>query len=698
MIKFSNNYVLKYFKEYPQDFIYQRSLFLFLMFIKFAQNKRNRIAYYTYCCFLSRQNNITHRTYATWVCRYLNIKSFHIEAKNFLLFRTKEDNIAFHALECDYRHSYIESFTSDYFYKENYDYSYLLKYSSFILKVEFTMYAILWQHVERIRQRKYNEYLKMHPRINYYKNWNVRTAYNQAPDTEYGVFFILTHVWIKEWLLQVRKQKYHIYFIKGRVKSDLLEKNQQSLIYNYYLKSVDYKLMKAVSEIELTNKTRLRTKFFRRSMTFRWCLETCHHLVAYANYYPDQIRFDIYYLWQPFYLCSLSAPTYFKRIQIDLATLENRLFSEFINKPKILHYFNLKAFMFYEKELLIYKNVRFSYKVFELLLCTGITCFPTLVKWNTVQWRLSVEILFENNWAQYERILQRFHKTLVFANYIKVDPALGNNYIARYYDYWRSFNTDMLYQWFDGRLSNYYVFLRYDLDSYLFNRDTWTWTKIYEHWIDNLFLYPIDLPKIFAPVNRRRPLTLRNIIARLKNPLKYKNSGIIVVPKSVRDMGWATINRTLPFIAYHTIKSLYIRTIKLSRKLAYVAFYCMFNVFDNLIYDYYGEKQGNNLQSLFQAQMIIRRILTNYKVMFNDFRRAVFGTNGTTIHGKDPSRLEDWKVHANWMRIISLLPHQLPYYYIKDDEWWNYVNDLWKKRKKDRLNMIDSNLYFIENE
>jgi hypothetical protein len=59
------------------------------------------------------------------------------------------------------------------------------------------------------------------------------------------------------------------------------------------------------------------------------------------------------------------------------------------------------------------------------------------------------------------------------------------------------------------------------------------------------------------------------------------------------------------------------------------------------ISDYYCEKQGNNLQSLFHAQMIVRRILTNYKTRFKRFRRAVFDTKGTTIHGKDPARLED---------------------------------------------------------
>jgi hypothetical protein len=170
MIKFSDNYVLKYFKEYAQDFTYTKSLFLFLTFLKFAQRIENRTAYYTYCCFLTRQNKIIHRTYATWVCKFLNIKSFHIEAKNFLLFRTKEDNLAFHALECDYNNVYIESFTSDYFYATTRDYCHLLNYPSYILKVDFSMYAILWHHVERIRQRKYNEYVKMHPKINYYKN------------------------------------------------------------------------------------------------------------------------------------------------------------------------------------------------------------------------------------------------------------------------------------------------------------------------------------------------------------------------------------------------------------------------------------------------------------------------------------------------------------------------------------------------
>jgi hypothetical protein len=69
--------------------------------------------------------------------------------------------------------------------------------------------------------------------------------------------------------MQAKKQKYHIYFSKGLVKSDLLDKKQNPLVYNYYLKSLDYQLMKVASKIEMTNKTRLNNKFFRRSVSLR---------------------------------------------------------------------------------------------------------------------------------------------------------------------------------------------------------------------------------------------------------------------------------------------------------------------------------------------------------------------------------------------------------------------------------------------
>jgi hypothetical protein len=143
MITFENYLPIKIIKEYSREAVYIKSISLFLSLVKIAQKKKNRIAYYTYCCSIARYENIEHKTYATWLTHYSTENYDDIEKINLNLFTTSQDNLTFYALENFYKGHYIEQFTSDYFYDKAKDYPYLLPYNNYILKLEFEMYIIL---------------------------------------------------------------------------------------------------------------------------------------------------------------------------------------------------------------------------------------------------------------------------------------------------------------------------------------------------------------------------------------------------------------------------------------------------------------------------------------------------------------------------------------------------------------------------
>lgn len=72
---------------------------------------------------------------------------------------------------------HFQTFKSDYFFYDNYDYPCLLPYKNYIFKSQFTTYGVLWVGVERLRQKKYNEYVKAHYILHQARYTPIRARY-----------------------------------------------------------------------------------------------------------------------------------------------------------------------------------------------------------------------------------------------------------------------------------------------------------------------------------------------------------------------------------------------------------------------------------------------------------------------------------------------------------------------------------------
>lgn len=621
-IKYIKNQDLKY------SLFYKPNLSTFLNLIWLSQQQQYRNIYYTWCCFLTRFTTVYYKPYIEYLMQGQIETKLSVFNSQIPLFKFLESYY--------YTVPHFQTFKSDYFFYDNYDYPYLLSYKDYMFKSGFTAYGVLWIGVERLRQKKYNEYVKSHYILHQSKYKALRARYivknvifPQNKLLSVGVDYKEWHLkaWYK-FVLDAKSKRYQIVLNNVQAMSDpyvapaiyKLDLKNQSL-FSYYQTNRNYLNTYIWNSIDISQK--LNTPWFRGLVYMPIVININKALVNQLYQFPTQSRLDIIHS-SHYILAHGAGPLVYNRL-IEKQTLnvkhqimgefflqdsvqdylithnlakcmsKNKLYNEFINK--------LEYYSFDSQSI----NLMISNEIFNRYLATRL--FSNQVRVSPMRIRHQVHLI-DNTY-----LFEHLSDYILCGNYYKIPNYMFKVMGLMSYFYWRSYNTDGIHQAHKGRLHLYHYIKKLNIQTLLSQ-------QLYHIYKSILHIWAI-------------------------NKISASSVGI---------------SQMWNYMVVNYLNWLH--------EYSYLTFFCLFKTYKmDLGINYYQQLYMNKPYTNFLSHIVVRRYLANYLTIFRYLRRAPYDqARGTCIHGKSPDRLQQWLLHTNWMRIIGLSRDQLPFYLYPDDQ------------------------------
>ena len=647
---------LKFIRNQPaEDHIFHKpNLSTFLTMVWLSQQPQYRRVYYTWCCFLTRFNTIYYKPYIEYLISYQGDNKLAIFTQQAVLFKSLESYY--------YTTPEFEIFKSDYFFYDKYDYPYLLPYNNYLFKNEFTIYSVLWTGVERLRQKKYNEYVRAHYILHQAKYAAIRARYivknvlypqHKLLDTSANYKSWQLRLWYK-FFINAKKKKYQLVLhtlqdISGSNNASATYILDNRSVFFYYLNSKHFLnnyIWNTVPDYQKLNSRLFRGLIY---VPIVWSLNKA--FVDYIYQFPSQSRLDIVHSSDYIIAHGLSEDVYDRLIEKQMVDIKQHAMGEFSGQDNIKDYFiinNLVKCGLKNKNnkqfLLGLENQIFDSNTVNLIITNDIFNQYLITRLFSSQIRFSpLKITDETHFSDNLQLFDHLKTYVLCGNYYKLPGYMARVMGVMSYFYWRSYNTDAVHQAYKGRLGLYHYINKLNIQILLSQ-------QLYN--VYKVILYIWDSCKI-----------------------------------GVSSLG---LNQVWSYMSINYINWLH--------QYSYLAFFCLFK------YSKFSETQ-NYYQQLgvykpyisFKSHIAIRRYLHNYLTIFRRFRRAPFDqARGTCIHGKNPDRLQQWLVHVNWMRIIGLTRDQLPFYLYPDQENDDYLQELIKKTAHHHVNVFTCDLFIIE--
>lgn len=610
-----------------------------------AQQPMYRTAYYNFCCFLTRFHTLYHKSYLTYIGEIMP----HIKLTTMCA-----NNVAIWGLESYYYTSPdIETLAADDLYVSSLDYKYVLPYNKYIFRADLLGYMVLWSDIERVRQKKYNEYVRTHyllnksskkyARISCLAVNNYRT--NNA-NLHRGIYPLLRtkhpaiHIKQAELISFVQQAilgGHRILIMKlsnegaaPPISLAIGEKVAQ-VICNYYQNTPSFAqrwLTKQLEYNHLLNNRVLRSLWLGDShLDFDYMIRT------YAHYFPSQMRLDLLaYIDYPI-LSSLTHRIYSQLITLHGGMLHRREVCTVINHNVTLSYLTYTGMSMLCEQVpsLYHWSHRFLHGIMSSKVINAQPLFWVNGTW--LRWEKKkvprVKDWTDSKLAYASTLTVNY---LLWGNYYKISNYLSQIWVGNNYFYLRSFNYSILNRAHYGRL----------------------------HWKELLFSMDID-KFILLQLGK-----ISEMIVKVWTNLGYTKftdqlSGVVAAHEGVHrglthfSLGYINWCDEYSYITYHSLPLL---VTQMQETLPLL--------------------HARSVHSILRRHMGIRRYMLGYRTKWYNYRRHAYDYGlGTCIHSINPISHYLWLEHVNWMRIIGLKREQLPYYNYNQQE--DYLIPLSKK-------------------
>ena len=657
-LKFVNN------QSHKDSMFYKPNLSTLLSIVWLSQQQQYRRMYYTWCCFLTRFNTIYYKPYVEYLMNYQGQNKAAIFNHDAILFKSLESYY--------YTTPHLEMFKSDYFFYSNYDYPYLLPYKNYLFKNEYTIYGVLWTGIERLRQKKYNEYVKSHYILHHAQYAAIRARFiiknilyppKKLLDTECYYRNWQLRLWYK-FFLNSKKKKYQLILNTLHDTSNVnhISINHNSNVninslFSYYLNSKHY--LNNYIWNKVADYQKLNSRWFRGLIYVPIVWTFNQAFVDYIYQFPSQSRLDIIHSSDYVITHGLSQDVYDRLMEKQIDGVYYQSIGKFFIQDNIQDYFitdNLSKCLFKNKNIKniipeLQKNLFDSHAV-NLIITNDIFNSYLMTRLFSNQMRCTaLKITQQSHFSDNIQLFNHIKTYILWGNYYKLPGYITKVMGVMSYFYWRSYNTDGVHQAHKGRLHLY-------------------------HYINSLNIQTLLSQQLY---------NVYKVILYTWNNSKMAVSSL-------------SLNQVWNYMSVNYINWLH--------EYSYVTFFCLFkhSKFSDT-QNYYQQFCHHKPYISLRSHIVIRRYLNNYLTIFSKLRRAPYDqARGTCIHGKNPDRLQQWLVHVNWMRIIGLDRHQLPFYLYPDSnlnqenqENGDYLSELIKKTAHHHIDIFSCDLFVIDN-
>lgn len=632
------------------------SLSTLLSMVWLSQQPQYRRMYYTWCCFLTKFSTIYYKPYIEYLINYQAQNKLAIFTQQAVLFKSLESYY--------YTTPDFEKFKSDYFFYNNYDYPYLLPYKNYLFKNEYTVYGVLWTGIERLRQKKYNEYVKAHYILHQARHAAIRARFivknvlypkKKLLDTSVNYRNWHLRLWYK-FFINARKKKYQLVLNTLQDTSSathapsIYTLNNHSLFF-YYFNSKHY--LNNYIWNKVTDYQKLNSRWFRSLIYVPIVWNLNKGFVNYIYQFPSQSRLDIIHSSDYIIAHGLNATVYDRLMEKQMVDIKQQTIGQFVIQDNIQDYFivdNLSKHFSKNKKITKFiselnKDIFDSYTV-NLIITNDIFNRYLLTRLFSKEIRTTpLKISAKSHFIDNIQLFEHIKNYILCGSYYKVPGYMTKVMGVMNYFYWRSYNTDAVHQAHKGRLHLH-------------------------HYINKLNIELLLSQQLY---------NIYKIILYIWNNSKIGTSAI-------------GLNQVWNYMSINYINWLH--------SFSYLTFFCLFKYSKHFeTQNYYQQLCSHKPYISLRSHIMIRRYLYNYSTIFKRFRRAPYDQNrGTCIHGKNPDRLEQWLVHVNWMRIIGLSRDQLPFYLYPDQENDDYLQELIKKTAHHHIDIFNCGLFVIDND
>lgn len=600
-----------------------------------AQQPMYRVTYYNFCCFLTRFHTLYHKSYLTYISEIMP----HIKLTTMCA-----NNVAMWGLESYYYTSPdIETLSADDLYMNSLDYKYVLPYNKYIFRGDLLGYMVLWSDIERVRQKKYNEYVRTHyllnKSVNRYARASCLAVINYRAinaNLHRGIYPLLRTKHAAILIKQAELRTFIHAVILGGHRMLIMKVSGEGMvptcpvlgvkvaqvICNYYQSTSSFAQRWLTKQLEYNNLLSnpvLRSLWLGDSyLGFDYIFRT------YPHFFPSQMRLGLLaYIDYPI-VSSLTHRIYSQLVALHGGMLHRRELSSVVNHKVTLGYLTYTGMSLLDEQVpsLYHWSHRFLHGIMSN---TVINPQPLLwVNGTWLRWQKK-RVPRIKNWtdsklAYASKLIVNY---LLWGNYYKINNYLSQIWIGNNYFYLRSFNYSILNRAHYGRL----------------------------HWKELLFSMDID-KFILLQLGK-----ISEVIARVWTNLgstKFTDqlSGAVAPHEGVHrglthlSLGYANWCDRYSYITYHSLPSLVTEMKEILPQL-----------------------HGRSIHSILRRHMGIRRYLLGYRTKWYNYRRYPYNYGlGTCIHSINPISHYIWLDHVNWMRIIGLKKEQLPYYSYNQQE------------------------------
>lgn len=609
-----------------------------------AQQPKYRISYYNFCCFIARFSTLYYKPYIKYMHELVPYKHLTTMYSN---------NSAAWGLESYYYTSPdIETLAADDLYQPELDYKFLLPYNKYIFRGDLLGYMVLWSDIERVRQKKYNEYVRTHYLLNRsarrYGRASCLAVTNYRTNTanlHRGIYPALRtkhaaiHIKQGELLTFVHQA------ISGGHRILMLKVSEEGaapvihpsvaevaaqVIANHYQHTDFYAqrwLTKQLGYNHLLSNPVLRSLWLGDSYL------GCDYIFrTYPQFFPSQMRLGLLaYIDYPI-LSSLTQRIYSQLVALYGAMTLRREVSLIINSEVTLGYLIYTGITHEGKQVptMYHWSHRFLHGIMSNRVLN-----PQSLAWVNSTWLRwqKKRIPRIKNWTDsslaYASTLTLNY--LLWGKYYKINNYLSQVWLGNNYYYLRSFNYSILNRAHYGRLHIKELLFSLDIDKFIH----------------------LQLGKISE--------VILNIWSK-QGFTKYTDQ---LEGGSAPHEG-----------VYRGLTNLSLGYVSWCDKYSYIAWY----ILPALVYtmeSYLPLLHGRVIHSILRRHMGIRRYLLGYRSKWHSYRRYPYNYGlGTCIHSVNPISHYIWLDHVNWMRIIGLKKEQLPYYSYNQQE--DYLTPLTK--------------------
>lgn len=614
----------------------QSSVANLLTIMWLAQQPMYRNTYYNFCCFLTRFYTLYHKSYLSYMGEIMP----HIKLTSMCA-----NNSALWGLESYYYTSPdIETLAADDLYQGSLDYKYLLPYNKYIFRVDLLGYMVLWSDIERVRQKKYNEYVRTHYLLN--RNTKRYARASCLAVTNYRTITANLHRGIYP-LLRTKHAAIHIK--QGELRTfvhqamlgghrilimkvsgegvapplcSAVGQKVAEVIANYYQSTHSFAQRWLTKQLEynhlLSNPILLSLWLGDSYLGFDYIFRT------YPQFFPSQMRLGLLaYIDYPI-VSSLTPRIYSQLVSLHGGMLHRREANLVINHKVTLGYLIYTGMSLLGEQVppLYHWSHRFLQGIMSNRVINPQPLFWVNGTW--LRWQKK-RIPRIKNWTDSKLAYasKLTVKYLLWGNYYKITNYLSQVWLGNNYFYLRSFNYSILNRAHYGRL----------------------------HWKELLFSLNIDkfihlqLGKISEVIvsvwNKIGSTKFTDQLSGVRAPHEGVHRGLTHF-----SLGYVNWCDKYSYITYHILLSLVPEMKELLPQL-----------------------HGRTIHSILRRHMGIRRYLLGYRTKWYNYRRYPYNYGlGTCIHSINPISHYIWLDHVNWMRIIGLKKEQLPYYSYNQQE------------------------------